>query len=558
MSGARLTHWASLLGPLLLACATTKHPARAVPPAARFGPLERPSASPLFGPHAANTALLAVEAGVAGDRISGLLEIPNDECAILIARAGPSVEDVDLFAYGEDGSVVGSDEGPDKTPALLVCPPHPPRVWVAARIAAGHGLVAVGAQRVARADAQRAAAAYGLHADPDLSEARVRAWPGLDERLAVHRREMGGDWQDVRRVAVPLDARMPTRISAQVDAGRCLDAFLAPADDAGHLELSAVDAQGAILGRATNSGRERSLVVCSPLETSVAFELRPQSGRGVGVLVLSRTRPGSEVDLDTEVSRIAIFPSSALDQESRQFEATLAAQNGYPPGKTLSSGMLESGRRSSLPITLKAGCSRLDVIGGDPLRGLEAWAYASNDELLSHAQGGARATLFACGPGGSLRLDIEATLRPGPYAVLLHSEAEVPEALLHAPLAAGRLLAHVVAHGVLRRPSELGQALEMTLSESALKTIDLTVPFGRCVDVALALGADTLGAEIRLVALRTGAEIAVARGAHATSARVCALEGSSADDNLKTRAELRVGVGSGKALVATRMLNPTR
>jgi hypothetical protein len=119
-------------------------------------------------------------------------------------------------------------------------------------------------------------------------------------------------------------------------------------------------------------------------------------------------------------------------------------------------------------------------------------------------------------------------------------------------------LAHVVAHGVLRRPSELGQALEMTLSESALKTIDLTVPFGRCVDVALALGADTLGAEIRLVALRTGAEIAVARGAHATSARVCALEGSSADDNLKTRAELRVSVGSGKALVATRMLNPTR
>jgi len=36
---------------------------------------------------------------------------------------------------GEDGAVLGMDEGPDKTPALLVCPPHPARVYVSARIA---------------------------------------------------------------------------------------------------------------------------------------------------------------------------------------------------------------------------------------------------------------------------------------------------------------------------------------------------------------------------------------------------------------------------------------
>jgi hypothetical protein len=148
---------------MALGC-THARPTAAPRRAGHFGrAAQNPNTSPLLAESAPNTSVLAVDAGVAGDRISGLLEIPNDQCAAIIARAGASVEDVDLLAYGEDGSVVGTDEGPDKTPALLVCPPHPPRVWVAARIAAGHGLVAIGAQRVAPSDANRAAAAYGIH-----------------------------------------------------------------------------------------------------------------------------------------------------------------------------------------------------------------------------------------------------------------------------------------------------------------------------------------------------------------------------------------------------------
>jgi hypothetical protein len=155
-------------------------------------------------------------------------------------------------------------------------------------------------------------------------------------------------------------------------------------------------------------------------------------------------------------------------------------------------------------------------------------------------------------------MDLEASLRPGPVAILLHAEGEVPPALLNAPLAAGRLLNQVVERGVLRRASEIGQVHELTLSDSEFKSLELTVPFGRCVDVALALGKEGVGAEIRLVAATTSAEIAVGRGAHATSARVCALDASSAETNLKTRAEFRVHSGAGKALVATRMLSPTR
>lgn len=558
MSGALRS--ALLLFLLLTAAACRgRAPATATAPAGHFGPVRGArETSPLLAISAPNTNVLAIDAGVAGDRISGLLEIPSDQCAILIARAGASVEDVDLLVYGEDGSVVGTDEGPDKTPALLVCPPHPARVWVAARIAAGHGLVAVGAQRVPPSDAGRAAAVFGIRAEGDVSAANPATWPGLEERLAAHRRDLGGAWQDVRRVAVPLDARLPTRVSAQVEAGRCLDAFLSPSDEVGHLELTVLDAGGAIIGRAASSGRERFVVVCSPLEAPISLELRPQSGRGLGVLALSRTRPGSESALDADVTRIEAFPEHSLDAELSALDAELSARNGYSKGKRLASASLEVGRRTTLAVSLPMGCSRIDVVGGRPLRGLEAWAWTPSGALLSHARGGGRSTLFACGAAGPARLDLEATLRPGPVAVVVHADPDSPKPLLAAPLAAGRLLTHVVERGVLRKASEIGQVHEFTLSDTALKTLDVTVPFGRCVDVALALGADGVGAEVRLVAAATGAEIALGRGAHATSARVCSLDAASAESNLKSRAEFRIAAGSGKALVATRMLSPTR
>ncbi len=93
-------------------------------PAGRFGKVNSgPEAKSWMKlPAEGDAEVLAVEAGVAGDRVAALLEVPEAECAILIARGTRSVDDVDLFAYGEDGAVLGSDEASDKAPALLVCP----------------------------------------------------------------------------------------------------------------------------------------------------------------------------------------------------------------------------------------------------------------------------------------------------------------------------------------------------------------------------------------------------------------------------------------------------
>ncbi|HEY8944602.1 MAG TPA: hypothetical protein VIM73_10090, partial [Polyangiaceae bacterium] len=438
----------------------------------------------------------------------------------------------------------------------VICPPHPPRVWVAARIAAGHGLVAIGAQRVSTAEAERVAALYGVKS-ASASSGHGSVWPGLEGRIEEHRAELGGQWQDVRQVVVPLDARIPTRVSAQIDANRCVDALVLPSAEVGHLELTAMDAEGAIIGRAQSSGRERYVVACSPSEARIALEIRPQSGRGLGVLMLSRTRPGSERELDTAVTRLEAFPREDLETEVREWQAALA-RAGYGEGRRLASGVVEVGRRNGIPLPLAAGCSRIDIVGGSPLRGVEAWVWSSGGALMSHARSSGRATLFACGSATTGRLDLEATLRAGPYAVFVRGEPDTHGALAAEPLAAGRLLSNMVERGVLRRASEVGQVSALDLSPTALSSLELTVPFGRCMDVTLALGETALGAEIRLVSVESGQQIAFSRGPHSASARACSLDAASARDRLKTRAELRSAVGSGKGLVATRLLSPAR
>jgi len=150
------------LGVAAAGCArTAETPLRiAAKPLPRFGklpgaPNPRSWAEPARPADSAE--VIAVEAGVAGDRTAALLEVPADSCAVVIARATGSVEDLDLLAYGEDGAVLGTDEGPDKTPALLICPPHPGRIYVAARIASGHGLVALGAEPISSTQQELAA-----------------------------------------------------------------------------------------------------------------------------------------------------------------------------------------------------------------------------------------------------------------------------------------------------------------------------------------------------------------------------------------------------------------
>src|SRR5689334_22023869 len=185
-----------------------------------------------------SSVLLAVEAGIAGDRISTLLELPKQDCAVVIARGSASVEDLDLLAYGEDGTPLGSDEAADREPSLLICPPHPGRILVAARIAQGHGIVAVGSEAVAPAVAAKAAERYRVKPRDASDPLRLKAWPGLDELVLRERARVGGRFQDLRRVALALDASVPTTLPASIEAGRCIHALFIPSDDVSHLDVA--------------------------------------------------------------------------------------------------------------------------------------------------------------------------------------------------------------------------------------------------------------------------------------------------------------------------------
>lgn len=503
---------------------------------------------------AGSSKVITVGAGAAGDRIEGMVGVPADQCVLLLARASSSVEDVDLFAYGENGATLGTDEAPDDKPTLLVCPPHPRHVYLVARIAAGHGLVAIGAQLVSRKDAARVGKALAARGRPGEAAGRAQDWPGLEEKLARHRRLIGATWTDVRRVAVPVEPSVPTRVSAMVQAGRCLDVLVLPSDEVSHVGVDVLDQEARIVGRARASGRDRSLVLCSPTTEPVTIEVRPHAGRGLVAVVLSQSGPSAARDLLVPALRFDLAPVGDLAAARRALAARLE-HAGYEQARLIGRGTLQVGRRASLALRLTKGCARVDVIAGRPAHGVKALLWAHDGSLIASNSGGPGAVLFVCSHGGQARLDVEATTRPGPYAVELRREGDTPAVLLDHPLAASRLLARMTERGVIQRASQLGAAKVVQLSPTKLYRTDVLVPVGRCVDLTLALGAGATGAELRLVDTADNKEIALSRGVEATSGRACALD---AVGTLHARAELRATVGHTAGLFATRMLTPHR
>jgi predicted small lipoprotein YifL len=500
-----------------------------------------------------DSVMLAVEAGVAGDRVSALLEVPKSDCAVVIARGSETVEDLDLLAYGEDGAPLGSDEASDRQPSLLICPPHSGRVVLAARIAQGHGLVALGAQRVAPALADKVAERYQVKSRAGTDAARVKAWPGLEPLIARERERVGGKFQDLRRVALALDATTPTTLAATIDAGRCVHGLFIPSEDVSHLDVAALDDQGRILGRAFGSGRNRALVVCSPSTTEVTFEVRPHAGRGLAVAALSRSVAGTESEIDGELRRSDVYPSGDAKRELASALDRLKKW-GYAPSPPLAKLELQVGRRTSSSLTFGSGCTRVELVGAAPLRGLDARLWSESGALRATATGGGSATLFACG-AGNVRLDVSAVLAPGTVTVLAQREAAAPPELTRLPLAGGRLVARMVSRGVLLRADAIGKVSELALSAERLTTVPVMVPLDRCVDVNVAVEGPAAGVELRAVDQDTELELDSAVGESAASTRLCSY-GRGGRGSLNARIELRAVSSTASALVATRLLSP--
>lgn len=493
--------------------------------------------------------VLGAEIASESDRVGAFVEIPADECVLLFARATPAVLDLDLLAYDDEGNLFASDESPDPQPTALLCPPHPRRVYAAARVVSGAGVVALGAVSVKRSVAAAVAAACQARGRGD-DTGRLAAWPGLEGNVAAHRASLGGRWEDAKRLVVPVDSRVATRVSLAVGAGRCLDVLVTPSDEIGSLEVLAEDASARVVARGRERGRDRTLLLCSQSAAELSLSLRARASQGLAAVVVARSRVGGEAELSAAVAIDRVTQSLGLPRARAALGRALAAQD-YAPPRSAGAGTARVGRSESVALDLAAGCSRLDVIAGQPLGGVTADLWDERDARLTSASGGTGATLFSCGPGGKVRLDIEGVAEPGPFAVELRRAHLAPAALLAHPLAASRLLARLAAAG---EPGSVvataSLANVLSLDDFSLRTLPFAVVPGSCTEVVVALDAGGAGVVLRLRE-GTSSDASIVRAPHVVSERVCAPPaGDSAPRS--GAAELRLTTGRADALVLVR------
>ena len=498
--------------------------------------------------------------GIAGDSLGGFLSLPADECVIVLARGASGVQDLDVFAFADDGTVLASDESSAKDANLLFCPPHPSRAFVSGRVAAGLGLFGVTAQTVATEQAGALERRFGVASrHPSQSQELDPNWPGLDGRLAEHRRRLGGDWESLRKLALPLDPRLYVNLTASVEADRCVDVLVMPSDEVAHLELDVLDSNGRWVGSGQARGDDRHVLVCSPETRELTIRCRPHAGRGLAALVISRSAPGTAELLEEHTTRFDLRPSGPIGELRRKRSERLA-NAGYSGASFMHEGSLERMQRKSLSLPMESGCSRIDVLTAAPVQSVRAWLWDGAGQLVAQNLGGFDATLFACGAGKVARLDLETSSQGGVFSVDVRHSVKLPVVSNRHPLATSRLLSLLDARGRLGSLDTLPDLIAVELSEGTLARFQLRVPAGRCLELSAALGVGTSGLEVRLfedAKLTPDQEHfddgEVGYGTHAATTRMCAVK--PARDRLLA-AELRANVGQGTALWATRAFDP--
>ncbi len=495
-------------------------------------------------------SVVAASETTEGERVGAFVEVPRELCLLAYARASSSVDDVDVAAFGDEGEPIAADDAPDPHPTILFCPPHPGRVYVAARAASGEGLVAVGAQLVTPDHATDVARAVGARGALGPRTRPADSWPGLDDHVRLHREALGGRWEEFRKVAVSVDARAPSYVSFPIEADQCTDAVIVPDEDVAVLEVEVVDETGRAVARARESARDRALTVCSPVTMNGSLMIRPHVGQGLAAVVLARAKGEVANDLSARPEIAWVAPSQSLDVTRAARNAVLA-KAGYGPATSASAGTLVIGRRTSLLVNLEAQtgvCSRIDVVGGAPLALIDAAAWDESGSLLSSAQGASAVTLFACGRGKA-HLDLEARGRAGPFAELVRPERWQNQAFAQHPLAAARMLGRAAVG-----PESLLQGTpiavrSVTLDASRRIAYDETIPAGRCLRVAVGAEGEGTGLELRLFDRGSSDELDRSHAERAVGVRACA----PSDGARPVRIELRATSGKLDAVVGERV-----
>jgi hypothetical protein len=472
--------------------------------------------------------------------VGAFVDIPRDDCLLSYARGAPSIEDVDLAVYAEDGSALAVDEGRDVHPTVILCPPHPDRVYVAAHVVEGEGLVAVGAQLVPRDRQAILARALGARGAVSQGPRPADAWPGLDDAVREHRQTLSGTWEEIKRVAMSADVRTATYLSVPLDADKCVDALVVPDDDVALVDVELLDATGQVLGRAEEGTGPRALTVCSPVAMTGTLSLRPHVGRGLAAVVIARTSLDAVRDLPLRPDVAWTGAASPLPRAIQDREAVLS-RRGYGGPESSVTGTLAIGRRVSVPFQLKSsegGCSRVDVVAGAPLALITARLIDDAGDQVARGEGASSVVLFAC-VRGPVRLELEARGRPGPFAASVRPE-RWREAVFGAhPLAAARMLARAAAGPTSLLEGKAGAVRELALDPVRTLAWTEVVPAGDCVRATVGVEGPGAGVELRAFD-EQGQELDRSESVHAASVQACA----AADQAATVRFEVRASAGT--------------
>lgn len=475
---------------------------------------------------AGKLTVVAFGAGVAGDAVEGFIHVPQGRCALLYARTSPSIEDVDLAIYGDDGTQFAVDEAPDDLPTLVVCPDQSARIYASARVAQGQGLVAIGVHDLSEKLRLQVSQAVGARNLPEVPEDLKEAWPGLAASIEEHRRQLGGKWRDSRRVALPVDSRVPTRLDLLVPAEGCVDVFVLAGEGVGGLGVVARDKGDRVFARAREAGLERSLLLCAGKEEeSLSLELRPRAGRGLAVAAIS--------NLEEKNGYLDLRDGAPIVSLGNRQQNTPTTASKVTANFNLSVGQIKSWGFQS------KGCSRLDIQPIGPLIGIEAQAWSASGESQGRSSSVFAAPLFVCSVG-KVRLDLEATGLEGEVRV---SEVALPnasKALVKEPLAASRLLARLHAEGS-PAPETTAHLERLILEPDRLVMRSVKVHKGQCLQVTAAIGAGGYGLQARLLDPTQGLEVDFHRSANSVLVEACA------DSNTDQTLSLELKTTTGRA-----------
>ncbi|MBW2457075.1 MAG: hypothetical protein JRI68_21345 [Deltaproteobacteria bacterium] len=508
-----------------------------VDPAPLLNPVAKKAAAAGAG------ALQPVGAAVLGegDQVGSFVEVPQGECMLALARAGRSVRDVDLLVYSDAGDRLASDEAPDPRAAVMICPPHPRRVFVAARLVTGPGMLALGVMPVPAPRADAVAKAVGVRGRPGEDTGKLSAWPGLEKKIRDRRAAIGSRWDDLRRVALPLDPRAYTTLSVVLPAKRCLDVLVTPSSEISGIEALVLAETGRVVARGKPPGRDRTFILCGAQEQTLTLLLRPRAAAGVAAIVIGRSPEGAVDELNERAWVDAATPVVPLAQALKRHHRRTKALR-MKPATRLAQATLGAGAPAALQVKLTKGCSRIDVVGGTPLAQFTAELWSLDGRLLSRALGGETAALFYCGPAAKARVEVGTRERGGPVTIEARVDESPAQALLDHPLAAARLLQRLEAS---RGPVDVRHAAAakvVRLDANARDSQTIEVPAGGCHQITAATAGAARGVQLRLVG--KDGEATLHRGAQAASERICA-----GDQAMTLSLELEVASGAAKLLV---------